>query len=99
MDEIRIQLEEVDNKGRAYVSEAGKTLAEMTYSKAGESLIIIDHTEVSPSLRGQGVGRKLLDTLVAMVREKELKVLPLCPYAKSEFDKDPSIQDVLRGRG
>lgn len=99
MDDRTIQLEEIDTKGRAYVAEAGKTLAEMTYSKAGENLIIIDHTEVGPSLRGQEVGRQLLDTLVAMVREKGLKVLPLCPYAKTEFAKDPSIQDVLRGRG
>ncbi|HFF4907178.1 TPA: GNAT family N-acetyltransferase, partial [Acinetobacter baumannii] len=46
--------------------------------------------------RGQGVGRQLLDALVAFVREKDVKVIPLCPYAKSVFDKDPSIGDVLR---
>ncbi|MBZ0361921.1 N-acetyltransferase, partial [Acinetobacter baumannii] len=26
----------------------------------------------------------------------DVKVIPLCPYAKSVFDKDPSIGDVLR---
>ena len=28
--------------------------------------------------------------------EKNIKILPLCPYAKSVFDKDSSIHDVLR---
>jgi uncharacterized protein len=39
-------------------------LAEMTYVTAGESGFIIDHTEVDQSLRGQGVGEKLLDEAV-----------------------------------
>ncbi|MBS5992824.1 MAG: N-acetyltransferase, partial [Acinetobacter baumannii] len=57
---------------------------------------IIDATDVNENYRGQGVGRQLLDALVAFVREKDVKVIPLCPYAKSVFDKDPSIGDVLR---
>ncbi|HFF4898851.1 TPA: GNAT family N-acetyltransferase, partial [Acinetobacter baumannii] len=60
------------------------------------SMLIIDATDVNENYRGQGVGRQLLDALVAFVREKDVKVIPLCPYAKSVFDKDPSIGDVLR---
>ena len=68
----------------------------MTYTWAGEGMLIIDATDVNENYRGQGVGRQLLDALVAFVREKDVKVIPLCPYAKSVFDKDPSIGDVLR---
>jgi predicted GNAT family acetyltransferase len=96
MSEHQIQLAEDGHKGRAFLRVAGETKAEMTYSLAGSKLLIIDHTEVDESLQGQGIGRKLLDEILAMVREKGLKVLPLCPYAKSVFDKDPSIRDVLR---
>ncbi|HBS65211.1 MAG TPA: N-acetyltransferase, partial [Acinetobacter pittii] len=62
----------------------------------GEGMLIIDATDVNEKYRGQGVGRQLLDALVAFVREKDVKVIPLCPYAKSVFDKDSSIGDVLR---
>lgn len=95
MENNQIHLEEVDNKGKAYLGEVLKPLAAMTYSKAGDKMIIIDHTEVDESLRGQGVGRKLLDVIVAMARDKGLKVMPLCPFAKSVFDKDVSLHDVL----
>ncbi|MCL4113420.1 UNVERIFIED_CONTAM: hypothetical protein GTU68_051223 [Idotea baltica] len=68
----------------------------MTYSKAGPQLWIINHTEVSEQLRGKGAGRQLLDAIVAKARAEEIKILPLCPFAKSVFEKDPSIRDVLR---
>ncbi|ENV37659.1 hypothetical protein F959_01179 [Acinetobacter venetianus RAG-1 = CIP 110063] len=69
---------------------------EMAYTWAGDSMLIIDHTDVNESFRGQGVGRQLLDELIAFVRERQVKVIPLCPFAKSVFDKDASIHDVLK---
>jgi predicted GNAT family acetyltransferase len=62
---------------------------------AGPTKMIIDHTEVQGSLQGQGVGRKLLNDLIYFARANDIKVIPLCPYAKSVFDKDLSIRDVL----
>ena len=67
----------------------------MTYSRANESLVIIDHTEVDPSLSGQGIGRLLLGTLVDWARDTGTRVMPLCPYAKAQFEKDASLRDVL----
>ncbi len=87
--------EEQDNKGVFHVLKDGQTLAEMTYSRTNASLIVIDHTFVDPSLAGQGVGRQLLDKLVAWARETGTRVIALCPFAKAQFDKDPSIRDVL----
>ena len=49
------------------------------------------------SLRGQKVGRQLVDRAVELARQKNVKILPLCPFAKSVFDKDSSIRDVLFG--
>ena len=83
-------------KGGAFFFELnGLRLAEMTYSRTNPQLIIIDHTDVDDALRGQGVGRELLNALVTWVRADGIKVVPLCPYAKSQFDKDASIRDVL----
>lgn len=91
---MEVQLSENDNKGQAYVENDSRVVAEMTYSKAGEVKIIIDHTEVDPSLKGQGVGRQLLDKVVSMAREKGIKILPLCPFAHAMFRRDASLKDV-----
>lgn len=94
---MQVQRDESETKGRVFVGDAQDPTAEMTYSRAGDGLIIIDHTHVDDSLRGQGVGRILLDTIVEDARTRGLKILPLCPYAKAQFNKDPSLRDVLSG--
>lgn len=90
-----IQLNEGERKGNVKYQISDNVLALMTFTKAGTT-IIIDHTEVDESLRGQGIGRQLLDRIVEMVRQRNMKIIPLCPYAKSVFEKDASIGDVLK---
>ena len=85
---------ESGSKGRFSVEEEGRLLGELTYSRAGEALVILDHTAVAPHARGSGAGRTLVDAAVAWARETGAKLMPLCPYARSVFEKDPSIADV-----
>ncbi|MCB9339575.1 MAG: N-acetyltransferase [Lewinellaceae bacterium] len=92
---MQIHLENNGKKGAFFIEENGERLAAMEFTMAGEHKMIIDHTEVDDRLRGQGAGRQLLDQLVAYVRENHIKVIPLCPFAKSRFQKDASIRDVL----
>jgi predicted GNAT family acetyltransferase len=89
-----IKLEQSQSKGSFYVEEDGNRLAEMTFSKAGDRLIIIDHTEVSGALRGTGAGLKLVAAGVAFARKNGMKIIPLCPFAKSVFDRKPEYRDV-----
>ena len=90
-----IRHEEHGHRGSFFVDEGGKRVAEMTYSRANAALVIIDHTEVAKELEGQGIGRTLVDAAVQWARETRTKLMATCPYAKSQFDKDPSIRDVL----
>jgi predicted GNAT family acetyltransferase len=94
---INMDIEHIDNgkKGIFKATENGSLGGRMTYVWAGSAKIIIDHTEVEPAFSGKGVGRKLLSAAVEMARGKHIKILPLCPYAKSVFDKDKSLEDVL----
>ncbi|MDX2246094.1 MAG: GNAT family N-acetyltransferase [Bacteroidia bacterium] len=91
-----IQHQQSGSKGSFYIQENKEILAEMTYSRAGEKLIIIDHTEVSDQLRGQGAGKKLVTAMVEWARTNDMKVMPLCPFANAIFKRDSSIQDVLK---
>ncbi|MBJ8441442.1 GNAT family N-acetyltransferase [Acinetobacter junii] len=82
--------------GTFEIFDADVKAGEMAYTWAGDSMLIIDHTDVEDQFRGQGIGRRLLDALVAFAREREIKVIPLCPFSKSVFDKDQTIHDVLK---
>jgi hypothetical protein len=66
----------------------------MSYTVAG-SRVIIDHTDVDDRLRGTGTGRKLVAAAVDWAREEDVRLMPLCPFARSVFDKTPDFADVL----
>ncbi|MBO6586176.1 MAG: N-acetyltransferase [Gracilimonas sp.] len=91
---MQIKHDTAETKGSFYIEREGKRVAEMTYSKAGPERIIIDHTEVADETRGEGLGKKLVYKAVEFARENNLKILPLCPFARSVFSKNPEIRDV-----
>jgi predicted GNAT family acetyltransferase len=93
--EHTIAHEEIDHRGAFFIEQDGARVAEMTYSRLNDALVIIDHTEVAPSLGGRGIGRQLLDRAVQWARETNTKMMATCPYASVQFARDPSIRDVL----
>ncbi|MCL9806983.1 N-acetyltransferase [Flavobacterium amniphilum] len=92
---MEIKQKDDTKKGVFYVEINDKTLAEMTYVWAGADRIIIDHTEVSETLAGKGAGKQMVAKAVEFARETKIKIIPLCPFAKSVFDKVEDFKDVL----
>jgi predicted GNAT family acetyltransferase len=93
---LEIKFQQTGAKGSFYVEEDNKRLAEMTFSRAGDSILIIDHTEVSDVLRGKNVGKQLVAAAVDYARKNNIKILPLCPFAKSVFERVKEYGDVLK---
>jgi predicted GNAT family acetyltransferase len=92
---MEIQHRSTETKGEFFIEKDGKRIAEMTYSKAEKSKIIIDHTEVSDEGRGKGYGKQLVEKGVEFARENDLTIMPLCPFAKAIINKTPEFQEVL----
>ena len=92
-----MEIKQINDTRRGYFEaiEEGNEAGKMTYTWAGDSKFIIDHTEVSPDFNGKGVGKKLLMAAVEYARTNNLKIIPLCPFAKSVFDKVEEINDVI----
>ncbi len=84
------------HKGSFYIEANGDKQAEMIFTMAGVDTMIIDHTEVGDVLRGKGAGLQLVMAGVEYARENNIKIIPLCPFAKSIFDKKEKIKDVLK---
>ncbi len=92
---LPIEREEGPSKGR-YVLRLDGAEAEMTYSRAGESIIIIDHTEVPGAMRGRSVGQALVRRAVEDARRSGRSIIPLCPFARAQIERHPEWQDVLK---
>jgi hypothetical protein len=92
---IKVEHREHDGQGAFFVVRDGEQLAEMMYRREAADRVNIVHTLVDEKLRGLGIARKLLDAAVAWARATHTKVIATCPYALAQFEKDPSIRDVL----
>lgn len=91
-------MEEIKHRknGGAFVYMAnGLQLGEMVYTMAGDTKMIIEHTEVDESRRGRDIGKQLLERLIEFARERHIKVIPLCPFASAMFRRNKAWQDVL----
>lgn len=93
---MNIQQHNTETKGAFRAMDNETAAGEMTYVWTGTDKFIIDHTEVYEAYNGKGVGKQLLMKAVEFARENNLKIIPLCPFAKRMFDRMPEIGDVLK---
>lgn len=94
-DMIEISHETTEKGGQFSASINQQKAGLMTYTWSNAERFIIDHTEVEEAFGGQGVGKEMLVKAVEFAREKGVKIIPLCPFAKATFQKNPDLQDVL----
>ncbi|MEC7764476.1 MAG: GNAT family N-acetyltransferase [Pseudomonadota bacterium] len=84
-----------ETKGR-FVAVVDGHEAELTYSRASDTLIIADHTGVPEELKGKGVGQALVEALIADARENGYRIIPLCPFVKAQYARHPEWSDVMQ---
>lgn len=92
---INVTKEQGETKGR-FVAVVDGHEAELTYSRTSPTLIIADHTGVPEALKGQGVGRALVEALVADARAGGYRIVPLCPFVKAQYARHPEWSDVMQ---
>jgi hypothetical protein len=96
MDQTTVRREQRGHRGAFFIEVEKGRLAELTFSVGPDGkLVVLDHTEVDDSLRGQGVARMLVEAAVSWAREQQVKLVPVCPFAKAVFDRVPAFADVL----
>ena len=97
MSDFTVTHSEDETRGRFTLLRDAEQLGMMTYSRADQDLIIVDHTETDDAIAGQGGGKALFHAMVAWARESGTRVMATCPFALAMFRKDPSSRDVYAG--
>ncbi len=95
MRNMKVQRQESGDKGSFYIEENGQRSGLMTYRKTSAGKITIDHTEVDDAAQGKGFGKEMVAAAVEYARDNDLKIVPVCTFAKKIIDETPEYQDVL----
>lgn len=93
MNDIKITFEANKNRSAAY--DAGNLIGVCTY-QFGVGNWIINHTEVATQYTGQGLARKLLQTVIEHARTANVKIIPECSYAAKIMIGKPEYADMLK---
>jgi predicted GNAT family acetyltransferase len=93
---LEIKHEEHDGRGAFFVQGTDGRLAELIYARPSSETAVIEHTEVSDALAGQGVGKRLVEAAVAWARGTGTRFVVQCSFARTVFDRNPGLRDVLR---
>ena len=74
----------------------GDRLGGLDYTLPEAGVMRIEYVEVSPELRGTGLGRQLVAAAVDWAREGGLTIVPICGYARAVITRDPEMSQLLR---
>ncbi|WP_440302796.1 GNAT family N-acetyltransferase [Intrasporangium sp.] len=91
--EMSLQVLDVPERGRYEIVRDGQVLGFAAYQKANR-LIVFTHTEVDPSLEGQGIGGRLIQGALDDVRTQGLPVLPICPFVHAWMGRHRDSADL-----
>lgn len=87
----------IDNpKLQRFELAVGHNVAIASYTLDQDNKIVSITQVVTPeALRGQGIAGKLMEGVVQIVRAREQKIIPICPYAVSWLKKHKEHQDLV----
>ena len=71
----------------------GIALLKYHYDRAGR--LSLDHTEVPPGHQHHGFAALLAKTAFDFARERNLKVVPVCPYVIAYLEAHPELEPLV----
>jgi len=63
--------------------------------KRADGVLTILHTEVPKAHEGHGIGSALIRGVLDTARSQGLKVIAVCPFAKTYIGRHPEYADLL----
>ena len=77
-----------------YEFHIGELLPKIEYIRSGNK-IYLTHTEVPGELEGQGIASDLVKKVLTDIQQKELKVVPLCPFVDKYIKRHPEWEFLI----
>ena len=93
---VSIEREELNGVHEFVLRIDGERHGFLEFTRPDVGLMRIEYVEVSPELRGTGLGRQLVQKAVDFATESKLRVVPICSYARAVITRDPILSTSLR---
>lgn len=95
---VSIDREELNGVHEFVLRIDGERLGFLEFTRPEVGLMRIEYVEVSPELRGKGFGRQLVAKAIDFASDAQLRVVPICGYARAVIQRDPAMSRLLGAR-
>ena len=92
---VSIEREELNGVHEFVLRINGERLGYLEFTRPEVGLMRIEYVEVAPGVRGTGLGRQLVAKAIDFARHTELRVVPICSYARAVIERDPAMSSLL----
>jgi uncharacterized protein len=72
----------------------GKRVGFVAYRRE-PGVVVLIHTDVDPACEGQGLGSRLVAGALGDLRNRGLKLVPLCPFVAAYLRRHPEDGDLV----
>ena len=93
---VSIEREELNGVHEFVLRIDGERHGFLEFTRPEVGLMRIEYVEVSPALRGTGLGKQLVEKAVDFAKDAKLRVVPICSYARAVITRDPAMSATLR---
>jgi len=76
------------------LNDSGAMIGEIRYVLEPGAVALV-HTEVDPKFQGHGLASELVQGALKDLRERGLKVIPVCPYVRAWLRRHPEEADLV----
>lgn len=93
MAESGVQVERNEGEEQ-FEAMVGGEKAVLTYAEQNGKLYLL-HTQVPEAMEGHGIGSALVKSAMEYARQKEVKVVPFCPFARAWLHRHPGYDEMV----
>jgi predicted GNAT family acetyltransferase len=88
-------MEITDNKEKKrFETIVAEHTAFIDYIRA-QNKVYLTHTEVPKKLEGKGIGSGMVKEVLALIKEEEKELVPLCPFVAAYVKRHPEWRELL----
>lgn len=93
-DNMEVKIKVTNNSGMVLAYEGEEQIGQLDFSFK-DNVMSIEHTHAFKGYEGQGVATAMMTMANDYAITHELKVLPICSYAKIWYLRHPQFSDIL----
>ena len=94
LDRENLRVSDNPRELRYELRDGDELVGEIRYRREPGAVALV-HTDIAPAYDGQGLGSMLVEGALRDLRERGLRLIPICPFVRAWLERHPEYGDLV----